>query len=121
MKFLLDENISPQTANFLRRLNFDVKSILEEKLSQLEDYEIVKLAKKDKRVILTFDLDFGETYYFWEKGKICVIILRLKDQTIESVNKILGGFIKKHTLNPKSRKIDNKLIILEEDKERIIS
>lgn len=30
MKFLLDANLSPETARFLRRFSFDVKSLIEE-------------------------------------------------------------------------------------------
>ena len=48
MKFLLDANISPETATFLRQFNFNVKSLIEENLSCLSDVEVIDLAKQEK-------------------------------------------------------------------------
>ena len=59
--------ISGETANFLRQFNFDVKSLVEADLSHLTDAEVVELAKKEKRIIITFDLDFAEIFYFLEQ------------------------------------------------------
>ena len=108
------ENISPKTADFLRRFNFDVKSLIEENLSSLDDLEVIKLAKKEKRLIITFDLDFGEIFYFLEKGKIGVIILRLRDQRVEVVNKVLERFISYYKTARKLNRINKSLIILDE-------
>lgn len=63
IKFLLDANLSPITSNYLIKLGHNSKSITEEKLGYLKDTEIVKVAKKEKRIIITFDLDFGEIYH----------------------------------------------------------
>lgn len=48
LKLLLDANLSPETAKFLRHQGFDVKSVQEEKLGKLTDEEIVKLAIKEE-------------------------------------------------------------------------
>ena len=62
-KFLLDANISPETAEFLRTtLGLDAVALPREQLT-LKDPEIVALAKVQGRVIVTFDLDFGELYH----------------------------------------------------------
>ncbi len=92
MKFLLDANMSPKTADFLRGQNYDVKSLIEEELGQITDSEVVKLAQREHRVIITHDLDFGEIYYFKEKNGVGVIVLRLRNQTIESTNKAIQRF-----------------------------
>ena len=63
IKFLLDANLSPTTSKYLINLGFNSKSITEERLGYLIDSEIVKIAKKEKRMIITFDLDFGEIYH----------------------------------------------------------
>lgn len=95
-KFLLDANLSPLTAAFLRRQGYDTKSITESKQGKLKDPQIVKLAKKEQRTVISFDLDFGEIYHQHASGEIGVIILRLKDQTVESVNPILNKFLTHH-------------------------
>ena len=120
MKFLLDANISHETANFLRQFNFDVKSLIEANLSHLTDAEVVELAKKEKRIIITFDLDFAEIFYFLEQKHFGVIILRLKDQRVESVNQVLGSFIKYCKLSKNSNKFNKSLLILNETGVRIL-
>src|SRR3989344_2542575 len=104
LKLLLDANLSPMTADFLRKLKLNVESLIEEGLYSLEDSEVVKFAKREKRVIVTFDYDFAEIWYFKKKGKIGVIHLRLKDQTVENVNVVLKDFFVKS-------KLENKKII----------
>lgn len=121
MKFLLDANISPETATFLRQFNFNVKSLIEENLSCLSDVEVVDLAKQEKRIIITFDLDFGEIFYFFKKREVGIIVLRLQDQRVENVNNILEKFIKYYELDKKSNKFNKFLVILSEDNVRIIN
>jgi len=117
-KLLLDANLSPITAEFLRTLKFDVKSLIEEGLYNLEDGEVIELAKREKRVTVTFDSDFSELWYFKEKGKIGIIHLRLKDQTVENVNLILKDlFVKSKLIN---KKTVNELIIVKEKSFRVI-
>lgn len=62
-KFLLDANLSPITSSYLKSLGFDSKSIVKEKLGRLTDKGIAELAIKEKRIVITFDLDFGEIYH----------------------------------------------------------
>lgn len=116
IKFLLDANLSPETSVFLRSLNFGVKSILEEGLGQISDEAVIKLAKKEKRIIVTHDLDFGEIYHFKEEGKIGILVLRLKSQTVESTNKVLGKFLQSELV--KKKKLEKSLIILSESSYR---
>lgn len=117
-KFLLDANLSPNTAGCLRDLGFDVKSITGEKLGYLLDEGVVQMAKKEGRIIITFDLDFGEIYHEKEHGKIGIIVLRLNDQTPENTNFVLGQFLNKNIsrlkLNTKS------LIVIKESGIRFV-
>src|SRR3989344_6454959 len=96
IKLLLDANLSPLTATYLHKLNIDTKSITQEHLGHLIDKDVAKLAQKEKRIIVTFDLDFGEIYYYREQGKIGIIVLRLKNQTVESINATLDNFLRQY-------------------------
>lgn len=52
-KFLLDTNISPETRQFLTEIfAFDVIDLITEKKPYLSDEQIVRFAKKEKRVII---------------------------------------------------------------------
>lgn len=64
VRFLLDANLSPETADFLRSLVFDVKSLIEEGLGDLDDEEVIKITRRENRILVTFDLDFAEVHYF---------------------------------------------------------
>lgn len=93
LSLLLNANLSPETAGFLRKeFGFDVRCIIEENLGKMPDQEIAALAKKEKRVIVTSDLDFGQIYHFDDSSRLGVIVLRLSDQTIENVNAKLKKF-----------------------------
>lgn len=117
IKLLLDANLSPQTREYLiETFLFDVIDLITENKSGLSDEEIVSFAKKERRTIITFDLDFGEIYHFKEKGKIGVIVLRLEDQTVESVNKTLYKFFSSYVKNVN---LSKSLVVLKEDKMRI--
>ncbi len=110
-RFLLDANMSPETADFLRRsLGLDVKDLLSLGLSRLRDREIVDLAKSENRVVIMFDLDFGEIYHRRERGSFGAIVLRLDDQTIESTNRVLAEFFTNHAA---TIPLDRSLVVLD--------
>ena len=69
------------------------KLVSAQKLGALKDPEVVNLAQKQKRVIVTFDLDFGELYHAKSDKPAGIIVLRLQDQTVESVNQVLQKFL----------------------------
>ena len=118
IKLLLDANISPKTREYLvEKFNFNVIDLITENKYNLTDDKVVELAKNEKRIIITFDLDFGEIYYFSEKGKVVMIVLRIQDQTVESVNKILSKFFKKEA---KNIDLEKSLVVIDENKIRII-
>jgi len=119
LRLLLNANLSPETAKFLRDLGFDVKSLLEEDLGAVSDEKVVKLAKKERRLIITFDLDFGEIYHFREEEKVGIIVLRLKDQTVESVNEALKEFFE--DFKERWSEIERNLVVIEEGRYRFYS
>jgi predicted nuclease of predicted toxin-antitoxin system len=115
--FLLDENLSPETGAYLTSVfGFDVTDIITEKLRNITDLEIVAYAKVQRRVIITFDLDFGEIYHLRERGNLGVVILRLEDQTVESVNRALERFFR---VDAPSIDLDHSLVVIEEKRVRV--
>lgn len=102
---------------FLRSLGFDSKSLITAGLDGLEDLAVMALARKERRILVTFDLDFGELYYFSPGKNFGVIILRLDDQSVESVHAILAMFLRKH--HGVLRRKRKGLIVLDEGRARI--
>ena len=117
IKFLLDANLSPETAEFLRSLGYAAISLIEEQKGELDDEIIADMAEAAGRIILTFDLDFGEIYFFAREERFSVVIFRLKDQRVESINTILGKFLITHS--HMLTQIRNNLVIVSEHHIRI--
>lgn len=117
MKFLVDENISSSTAAFLVEKGHDVLELSGSELQGISDQKIIELAAKEKRVILTHDLDFGEMYYFREKPVFGIIVLRIEPQTPEEVNRVLASFLSE--TEEKLDDLSDALIVVEKSKYRI--
>jgi predicted nuclease of predicted toxin-antitoxin system len=60
MRFLADMGVSQQVVQWLRKNGHDVTHLRDEGLQNLPDSNIFDKAHSERRVILTFDLDFGE-------------------------------------------------------------
>jgi predicted nuclease of predicted toxin-antitoxin system len=117
--FLLDANLSPETRAFLvASFNLDVTDLVSLGLSHMRDVDVVELAKREGRVIITFDLDLGEIYHRKERGRLGVTILRLADQTIESVNNVLRRFFQTQAA---TIPLERSLIVVDESRIRVVS
>lgn len=62
MKFLANENFPFPSIQLLRSHGFDIKSIAEESYG-ITDLQVIGIAKTQNRIILTFDLDYGELIF----------------------------------------------------------
>ena len=89
MRFLADMGISLKTVAFLKKKGYDTLHLREEGLQSVSDDIIVAKAKKEKRVILTCDLDFGAIMASSGDAFPSVIIFRLSDFRPESINRHL--------------------------------
>ncbi len=75
-QFLTDENIDKELLDFLRSEGFDVFDIKEEGLFGKTDREILELAFKQQRVVISQDSDFGTLIFRDEVPFWGVIYLR---------------------------------------------
>jgi predicted nuclease of predicted toxin-antitoxin system len=93
--------ISPQTVGFLRELGNDAVHLHEQHLDRLPDPDILAKARREERVLLTHDLDFGDLLAASRSSLPSVVIFRLRDMTPGNVNAYLGQIIKQqsHLLN----------------------
>lgn len=116
-RFLLDANLSPRTASFLRnRFGFDVIHIRDVATGTIPDEEVVAVAEKLGRVVITYDTDFGEIHHFREHGNLGVIQLELKDQTLESAHRVLDRFFRRQA---EGIDFETSLVVLELDRVRV--
>lgn len=73
MKFLANENIPLEACRKLKEKGIDIVSIAEFSAGA-SDKEVISLALKEKRSLITFDKDFGELVYK-QKVKVAGIVL----------------------------------------------
>jgi predicted nuclease of predicted toxin-antitoxin system len=86
VKFLADMGVSITTVHALRTAAHDAVHLREEGLIRLPDPDIVAKAAHEQRVVLTFDLDFGDILAVARTETPSVIIFRLRNQTPAAVN-----------------------------------
>lgn len=79
MRFLADMGVSPVTVNILRQRGHDAVHLAEQDLARLPDPEILEKAQQEERILLTFDLDFGELLAIAGTALPSVITFRLQN------------------------------------------
>lgn len=85
---LVDENISQHLIDFLINNNVDILSV--RLVAQgATDKEVIDLAIREKRIILTEDKDFGEWVFAHGEDRISVIFLRYPLQDFEQICELL--------------------------------
>ena len=109
MNFLADVNIPQSLITHLIKLGHDVLDIKKLALN-LKDIELIEIAQKEKRIILTKDKDFIVLTQF-PKYQVPTIVMRLKDQTPQHIKEHLIQFLK----NQNEKIITISLTIIRED------
>ena len=85
MKSLADMGISMSTAQVLRKHGHEVVHLREEGLGRLSDAMIFDKTRNEGRILLTFDLDFGDLLATTLQSLPSVIIFSMRNQTPSSV------------------------------------
>ena len=85
MKSLADMGVSFTTVTALRQAGEDVVHLREENLHRLPDQQIIEKAIRERLVVLTFDLDFGELLAAGGSIVPGVILFRMRNQTPAAV------------------------------------
>ena len=78
MRFLLDMNLPPAVAEWLRHQGHDAVHLRDLGHAHLPDREIFAHAAGEGRIVVTFDLDFGEIFGLAREAGAGVVLLRLR-------------------------------------------
>jgi|SRR3989337_605832 len=93
MRFLADMGVAQRIVKWLRNEGHDAVHLREERLHRLPNGAIFERAYAESRVILTFDLDFGEIVAISGGKPVSVILFRLHNtrtpHVIERLKKVL--------------------------------
>ena len=95
MKFLIDVSLGCAVDDFMKNSVYDVICVRDIN-SNMEDIEILKLADRDNRIVVTMDKDFGELVYKHSIKHQGVLLLRLEDESavekITAITNILNKY-----------------------------
>ena len=113
MKFLADENIEKSLVEWLRSQGSDVYYVPEESPS-IKDNKIIKIARKESRVLITNDKDFGELVFRQKKLTHGIVLIRATDESSENKLELL-----KNVLYKVGDKVKNKFVVVNESGIRV--
>lgn len=89
MRFLFDMGISPKSASFLQMLGYEAVHLHDQGLERLPDSAILEKARREGRILLTHDLDFGVLMAASGSELPSVVVFRLRDMRPTNVNRHL--------------------------------
>src|SRR3989338_9896611 len=107
MKFLLDENIRKEIKDFLMVSGYNIASVPKGS----SDIRIAKIAKLERRIILTHDSDFSNMLLYPPCEYSCIILIKIHPPIADIIITAMKNLFERL---PESR-IDKKFIILERD------
>lgn len=93
MRFLADMGVDSRVVHWLRSQGHDAIHLRDESLQRLPNGEIFDKAIAESRVIVTFDLDFGETLALAKGRKAGVILFRLRNTRTQNVIRRLSSVL----------------------------
>ena len=87
-KFLIDENLPPKLADFLRSLGYTASAVRDIGLTGSSDEAIVAWAKTHSHIVVTRDIGFGYTYAVKDVA-FGLILLRSKTDETQAFEDLL--------------------------------
>ena len=115
MRFLADMGVSTGVVEWLRDNGHDAKHLREEGLHRMPNGEIFTKAIYENRIIITFDLDFGEIVALAKGKRASVILFRLHNtRTSHLLNRLSA------VLKDSARALEEgAVVVVEESRHRV--
>jgi predicted nuclease of predicted toxin-antitoxin system len=115
IKFLADVNIERPIVEFLQENGYDTKWIPDLDCKMV-DQQLLEMANKEKRILITNDKDFGELTFRQKRISTGIILFRVKNQKSRDKIRLLQKLLLVY-----GHKLKGNFIVLTQKKFRIIS
>ena len=83
----LDENVADLVRDVLQAAGHDVALARDEQLAGVDDERLLAVAVSEGRALVTFDLHFSDIRRHPPAGNPGIVVLRLRDQTLDPVRR----------------------------------
>lgn len=114
-RFKLDENLPRNAAELLQQAGHDVHTVLAERLGGNPDPLVFGASQEEKRVLVTFDLDFSDIRVYPPASHRGIWVLRPHTQSIENTLALLRSAMRVLKDEP----VQGRLWIIEPERVRI--
>ena len=99
MKVKLDENVTVAATRVLTAAGHEAETVTGQGLSGTADETLLAACRREGRVLVTFDLGFGDIRAHPPGTHAGVVLLRLSDQQPQAVVDVLGRLLAVHDLD----------------------
>ncbi len=113
LRFLVDVGVGKTIETYLNDKGFDTKAVRDIN-PRMSDKEIIRMAAKEDRIIITLDKDFGELVYHLSMEHSGILLLRLEDATGPEKLQVV-----KHIISHYSQRLANCFCVYQNQKFRI--
>jgi predicted nuclease of predicted toxin-antitoxin system len=95
LKFITDVNIEKPIVDYLLESGFDIKWVADYNC-ELRDADLLSLANREHRILITNDKDFGELVFLQQKVSTGIILLRVKGQNTGDKVALIKKLLRHH-------------------------
>jgi predicted nuclease of predicted toxin-antitoxin system len=114
LRFLADVNIEKPVVDELERMGHNISWVTD--LDRyLDDMSIFEIARKERRILLTNDKDFGEIVFRQKLIPTGIVLFRVKGQDVAKKVRLVKKLLAAH-----SDKIAKHFVVVAEEKVRFI-
>lgn len=111
----LDENVPDSVGVTLREAGHDVAFARDQQLTGAPDEQLLTVAAREGRVLVTFDRGFANVIQHPPKATPGIVVIRLRDQTLPRVRQVASTLGRLLTTEP----THGRLWVLDESRLRI--
>lgn len=90
MRFKVDENLPVEAAELLQRAGHDATTVVGQHLGGKGDSEVASVCQRERRALVTLDMDFADIRAYPPKEFAGLIVIRLRQQDKLQVLEVLG-------------------------------